>query len=133
MSLQQLRFRRLSCAPVLVLAAVAALLLADVADARPTRTCKSADLRYPFQPGGPKTFGVFKLQITGGTCATAHRVAKAWMKKFEANLSAGRVRLPRSVAGFTFKTLPATAAQTYRERGRKRTTSIRFDYVVPNG
>jgi hypothetical protein len=51
----------------------------------------------------------------------------------EANVAAGRVRLPREVAGFTFTTLPPNAAQTYRERGRKRTTTIRFDYRVPNG
>jgi hypothetical protein len=116
-----------------VLSATAALLPAAVAHARPTLSCKSADLRYPYSSGGPKTFGVFKLRITGGNCTTAHRVAKAWMDRFEANLRAGRVRLPRSVAGFTFSTLPANAAQTYRERGRKRTTTIRFNYRVPNG
>ena len=119
---------------LLAAALVAALLVpAAAADARPTRTCKSADLRYPFQPGGPKTFGVFKLQITGGRCATAHRVAKTWMERFEANLRAGREKLPRLVRGFRFTTLPAKEAQTYRLRGRKGTTSIRFDYVVPNG
>ena len=95
--------------------------------------CKSADLRYPFSPGGPKTFGVFRLRITGGRCATAHRVAKEWMERFEANISAGRVKLPRSVAGFTFTTLSPTEAQTYRERGRRQATTIRFDYRVPNG
>jgi hypothetical protein len=116
-----------------VFATVAALLPYAVADARPTLTCKSVDLRYPFRPGGPKTFGVFKLRITGGNCGTAHRVAKAWMERFEANVRAGRVKLPRSVAGFTFTTLPANAAQTYRERGRRRTTTTRFDYRVPNG
>jgi hypothetical protein len=120
-------------AAAIVLAAVAGLLPSAVADARPTLRCKSADLRYPFESGGPKTFGVFKLRITGGTCATAHRVAKAWMKEFEANVRAGRLELPRAVAGFAFTTLPANAAQTYRERGRRRTTTIRFDYRVPNG
>lgn len=95
--------------------------------------CKSADLRYPFQPGGPKDFGVFKLRVSAGRCATAHRVAKAWMKRFEAALRAGHVRLPHSVDGFTFKTLPAHAAQTYRERGRRGATTIRFDYRIPNG
>src|SRR4051794_14562962 len=108
--------------------AVAAILApAATADARPTRVCSSADLRYPFMPGGPKTFGVFKLQITGGRCPTAHRVAKAWMTGFEAELQAGRVRVERTVRGFRFRTLPANAAQTYRLRGRKGTTSIRFD------
>ena len=111
------------------------LVPAATADARPTRVCKSADLRYPFEPGGPKTFGVFKLQITGGRCATAHRVAKAWMTRFESDLRDGNgpVKLPRSVLGFRFRQLPPNAPQTYRLRGRKGTTSIRFDYVVPNG
>jgi hypothetical protein len=115
------------------LATVATLSPAAVADAKTTLRCKSADLRYPFEAGGPKTFGVFKLRITGGTCATAHRVAKAWMEKFEANVSEGHVKLPRNVAGFAFTTLPPNAAQTYRERGRKRSKTIRFDYRVPNG
>jgi hypothetical protein len=110
-----------------------ALVAAPAAGARPTRDCKSADLRYPFVPGGAKNFGVFKLQITGGTCTTAHRVAAAWMTKFERSITSGSAKPPRSAAGFTFTTLPATAAQTYRERGRKGTTSIRFDYRVPNG
>jgi hypothetical protein len=109
------------------------VLLPGAAVAHAGPQCKSADLRYPFNPGGPKTFGVFKLRITGGHCPTAHRVAKAWMARFEANLRAGRVKLPRSVAGFAFKTLPADAAQTYRERGRKRNMTVRFDYRVPNG
>jgi hypothetical protein len=130
--------RHLGIRPALRLAAVllvaaAALLSSAVADARPTLRCKSADLRYPFQPGGPKTFGVFRLRITGGHCTTAHRVAKRWMKRFEADLSAGQVKLPRSVGGFSFTSLPPTAAQTYNERGRRRTTTIRFDYRVPNG
>jgi hypothetical protein len=112
---------------------MAALLPPAVADARPTLRCKSADLRYPFREGGPKTFGVFKLRITGGGCTTAHRVAKAWMDEFEANIDAGRLELPRMVRGFAFTTLPPDAAQTYRERGRRRATTIRFDYRVPNG
>jgi hypothetical protein len=122
------------CAAAVLLATVAALLPAAIADARPARTCESADLRYPFRPDGPKDFGVFKLRITGGSCTTARRVAKAWMKAFEARLRGpGRLRLPRSVAGFRFTTLPPNAAQTYRERGRRRTTTVRFDYRVPNG
>ncbi len=104
-----------------------------VAHAKSATSCKSADLRYPFMPGGPKSFGVFSLRISDGTCATAHRVAKAWMQRFEANVQAGQVKLPHTVAGFTFKTLPANAAQTYREQGRKDATTIRFDYRVPNG
>jgi hypothetical protein len=131
---QHLRIRLATCAAAVLLATVATLLSLAIADARPTRTCKSADLRYPFNPGGPKDFGVFKLRITGGKCTTAHRVAKAWMRAFEARLRGpGRLRLPRSVAGFRFTTLPPNAAQTYRERGRRRTTTIRFDYRVPNG
>ena len=112
-------------------AIVAAAVLAPGAGA--AVRCKSADLRYPFMPGGPKTFGVFKLRIDGGRCATAHRVAKAWMDEFEANIADGRDDVPREVAGFTFKTLRPNAAQTYRERGRKGSRTIRFDYVVPNG
>src|SRR5689334_16391747 len=87
--------------------AAIALLPAAPADAAP-RTCKSADLRYPFQEGGPKDFGVFKLTIEGGSCATAHRVAKAWKDRFEV-----AYKVPRTVAGFTFKTLKPTEAQSY--------------------
>ena len=108
-------------------------LTAAPAPARVARSCHSADLRYPYTAGGPKTFGVFRLQITGGTCATAHRVAKDWMTRFEANLRRGSEKLPRSVDGFTVTDLPATQAQTYRLRARRHTTSIRFDYRVPNG
>jgi hypothetical protein len=123
------RLRHATCVTAFVLASVAALMGSSIADAKPTR-CKSADLRYPFHPGGPKTFGVFRLKITNGTCATAHRVAKRWMKRFEASPSA---TVPRHVFGFTFKTLPATEAQAYRERGRNGTKTIRFVYRVPNG
>src|SRR5215210_2507650 len=126
------RLRRTLCAAVLLLAGAGAGLPA-AAGAAPARSCRSADLRYPFQPGGPNDFGVFRLRIAGGRCATAHRVAKAWMDRFEANLRAGRIRLPRTVHGFRFKTLPPTAAQTYNERGRRRATTIRFAYRVPNG
>jgi hypothetical protein len=103
------------------------------ANASKTLRCRSADLRYPYRPGGPRTFGVFKLQVTGGRCTRAHRVAKEWMRRFEADIRKGRVRLPRAVDGFAFKTLKPHAAQTYTERGKRRTTTIRFDYVVPNG
>jgi hypothetical protein len=44
-----------------------------------------------------------------------------------------KVKLPKHVEGFTFKTLAPDAAQTYNERGRKGAKTIRFDYVVPNG
>src|SRR4051794_23706981 len=95
----------------LLLCAAVALVPAATAGARPTRSCTSADLRYPFMPGGPNTFGVFKLHVTGGTCKTAHRVAKAWMSKFEANLKAGSEKLPTSAAGYTFAQLPVHEAQ----------------------
>jgi len=101
--------------------------------ASPARNCSSADLRYPFQPGGPKTFGVFQLRIAGGPCATAHRVAAAWMKRFEAAFRAGRTVVPRSVSGFRFTTLPAREAQAFRERGQSATATIWFDYRIPNG
>lgn len=118
-----------------VLAIVLAALLAGagIADAKAPVKCKSADLRYPFMSGGPNDFGVFELRIAGGSCATAHRVAKAWMKRFEAAISAGHVTLPHSVKGFTFKTLHAHMAQTYSERGRKPGATLWFDYRVPNG
>ena len=112
---------------ILPTALLLALLPAATADAKP-RTCKSADLRYPFQEGGPKSFGVFKLTVEGGSCTTAHRVAKAWKDKFEV-----AYKVPRTVAGFTFKTLKPTEAQSYNERGRKGATTIRFVYRVPNG
>lgn len=124
------RHRHLICAG---LAVVAAASVPAPAPAAETRVCTSADLRYPFRPGGPKTFGVFKLQVTGGSCATAHAVAKRWMDRFEASLREGRVRLPRRVRGFRFRSLPPTEAQTYRLRGRRGETTIRFDYRVPNG
>ena len=123
------RLSRLLVAPIVALA----LLPVASADAK-TRTCKSADLRYPFQPGGPKDFGVFRLKATGATCASAHSVAKAWMTRFEANLRrAGKLQLPHQVKGYTFKTLPPNAAQTYRLRGTDGARTLRFDYVVPNG
>jgi len=118
---------------LVAIALAAALVVAPAAAARPTLTCKAADLRYPFVPGGAKNFGVFNLTVTGGSCTTAHRVAKAWMTRFEASIMAGNSKPPKSILGFTFVTLPSNAAQTYRERGRKGTTSIRFDYRVPNG
>jgi hypothetical protein len=109
-----------------------ALLLASAVLVSPahaaTTTCKSADLRYPFQKGGPKTFGVFHLRATGASCATAHSVAAAWKKKFEV-----KYKLPKTVNGYTFTELDATAAQTYRLRGVKGSVRVNFDYVVPNG
>jgi hypothetical protein len=43
------------------------------------------------------------------------------------------VKLPRRAGGYTFTSLPPNAAQTFRLRGRHGTTTIRFDYRVPNG
>ena len=130
---QSLRARRAVRAAGIALVTATMLPPAADANAAPALNCRSADLRYPFEPGGPKTFGVFDLRITDGTCRKAHRVAKAWMAKFELNLLLGEVKLPRRAAGFTFTTLPPDAAQTYRLRGRNGTTTIRFDYRVPNG
>ena len=48
---------------VIALLAALAVLPAATAGAATTQRCKSADLRYPFEPGGPKTFGVFKLRV----------------------------------------------------------------------
>jgi hypothetical protein len=117
---------------VLLLVALCALVPAT-AGATPARSCNSADLRYPFQPGGPKTFGVFELRIAAGPCATAHRVASAWMNRFETAFRAGRTVVPRSVAGFRFMTLPAPEPQEFRERGQSATATIWFDYRIPNG
>jgi hypothetical protein len=119
--------------PAAVLLAVVAVLLPAAAANAKTLTCKSSDLRYAFMPGQPKFFGVHKLRVTGGRCAGAHRVAKAWMKRFEANLKRGSDRLPRHVRGFTFKQVPVRAAQTFGLRGTRGRTVIRFNYVVPNG
>ena len=130
---QSLRVRRAIRAAGIALVTVAVLPPAADANAAAALNCRSADLRYPFEPGGPKTFGVFDLRITDGTCRKAHRVAKAWMAKFELNLLLGEVKLPRRAAGFTFTSLPPDAAQTFRLRGRNGTTTIRFDYRVPNG
>ena len=95
--------------------------------AAPT-TCTSADLRYPFQPGGPKTFGIFRLRVTNGSCSQAHSAARAWKVKFEKHYN-----LPTRAGGFRFTELPPNAPQTYRLRGVKGNTRINFDYVVPNG
>jgi hypothetical protein len=118
-----------ACAAALVLV----VLTAPAAGAATAHRCRSADLRYPFQPGGPKTFGVFALRVTRGRCATAHRVARDWMDHFEGNLLRGHLRLPRKVDGFSFTSLPPREAQTFSERGRRGTTTVRFDYRIPNG
>jgi hypothetical protein len=111
-----------------------ALLAAAPAGAAQARTCKSSDLRFPFQPGGPKTFGVFHLKVTGGSCTTAHRVAKEWKRRFERNIRrAGKLKLPKHVDGFTFTQVPVHAAQTFGLKGVRGATTIRFRYVVPNG
>lgn len=118
-----------------VLAATAALGLGGGVSgaAAAQKVCSSADLRYPFQPGGPRTFGVFALTVEGGSCGTAHAAAKAWAKAYEANVAAGHVRAPKNAGGFRFTTLPAKAAQELRERGRRGGVTVRFAYRVPNG
>lgn len=126
-----LRIRHAAVATALATAALG--FAAPTAGAATATHCRSADLRYPFQPGGPKSFGVFHLRVAGGSCRTAHRVAREWMDRFEGELLRGHVRLPRHVFGFAFKTLPAREAQSYNERGRRSATTIRFDYRVPNG
>jgi hypothetical protein len=118
---------------LVVLAAAMFALPATAGAAASSRSCNSTDLRYSFSPGGPKTFGVFKLQIANGTCTTAHRVAKAWMHRFETAFRAGHLVLPRTVSGFMFKTSPAHVPQTYLARGRRGTTGISFEYRIPNG
>src|SRR3954451_3744157 len=121
------------CTIAILTTALAASLPAAADAAAAVHVCKSGDLRYSFSQGGPKDFGVFKLSIQGGTCTTAHRVAKAWMKKFERNLHNGSEKRPRSVRRFTFKGLPSKEAQTLRERGTRDLTTINFKYRVPNG
>jgi hypothetical protein len=116
-----------------LLLSVVVLSLALAAPAAARSTCSSGDLRYPFMPGGPKDFGVFSLSVDGGSCSTAHRVAKSWMRAFEANIARGSTKLPKKAAGFAFKTLPATAAQQYNERGRRGAVTVRFAYRIPNG
>jgi hypothetical protein len=111
----------------------AGLLPASAAAASSQRTCPSVDLRYPFEPGGRLDFGVFGLRIAHGSCTTAHRVAAAWMSRFEKAFRAGHLVVPRAVYGFAFKTLPAHDAQEFRERGQMGTTTIWFDYRIPNG
>lgn len=118
---------------LIVAASLVALGPAATTASTTVRKCNSRALRYPFRAGGPKTFGVFKLRIAGGECASAHRVAKDWMSRFEASFRAGRLRLPRSVDDFSFTNVPVHAAQTFSERGRMRQVTIWFDYVVPNG
>jgi hypothetical protein len=116
---------------LLLLAVLAAGLSAAPAGAGPV--CTSADLRYPFQPGGPKAFGVFGLKIDGGSCTTAHRVAKAWMKAYEANIARGNETRPRSAAGFRFTTVPNHKVQELSERGTRGAVTVRFAYRIPSG
>jgi hypothetical protein len=117
----------------IILLALAASLPATAGAAAAVHVCKSSDLRYSFSQGGPKDFGVFKLRISGGTCSTAHRVAKSWMTKFERNLHNGSDKRPHKARGFAFTELPVKEAQTFRERGRRDATTITFKYRVPNG
>jgi len=114
----------------------ACLLPGTAAATSAPRSCHSADLHYPadlFAPNGPRIFGVFGLRIAHGPCTTAHHVAQDWMRRFETAFRAGRTIVPRSVDGFRFKTLPAHEAQEFRERGQMGTTTIWFDYRIPNG
>ena len=115
---------------------IGACLLPVMAAAAPTpaHRCNSADLRYPFMPGGPRTFGVFKLRIAHGPCATAHRIAQEWMSRFETSFrGGGPLRVPRLVDGFRFKTQPIPEVQAFPERGQTGATTIWFDYRIPNG
>jgi hypothetical protein len=121
-----------SLLPALAIASL--LALAPAAEAAKPRSCQSADLRYPFEPGGPETFGVFKLRVTGASCTVGHHAAHAWMAEFEASLRGeGPLKLPRTAGGFNWKELQPNAAQTYRLRGTKGSKRVTFDYVVPNG
>src|SRR3974390_3069538 len=87
-----------------------------------------------YGPGGSAVVPrPFELRVAAARCVTAHQVAQAWRTRFEAAFRASHVRLPRSVDGFTFTTLPAHVAQTYRERGQRQTTTIWFEYRIPNG
>jgi hypothetical protein len=125
---------RVSLFTITLLTAACLLTGSAAASASPQpHGCPSSDLRYPFEPGGPKDFGVFRLRIAQGSCATAHSVAKTWMRRFEAAFRAGRIALPRSVAGFKFTSLPPDAAQMFRERGQRAAMTIWFDYQIPNG
>jgi hypothetical protein len=78
----------------------------------------------------PHDFGVHRLRISGGSCATAHRIAKRFDHRMRTSMTGNP---PRHVHGWTFKSLPPTAAQTFRMRGRKGAKTVRFDYLVPNG
>ena len=116
------------------LALVILLAAAPATEAAKPRSCASADLRYPFEEGGPKTFGVFKLRVTGASCTVGHHAAHAWMAQFEASLRGeGALEVPKRAGGFSWKELKPNAAQTYRLRGTKGKTTVTFDYVVPNG
>ena len=109
------RHIRIGAAALLVV--VTCTLAAAKAAATPLRSCSSADLRYPFQPGGPRAFGVFELRIAGGPCATAHRVAAAWMKQFAAYAATDPLGNPDIALSFTprgmrrFQRLTAELAQ----------------------
>jgi hypothetical protein len=61
------------------------------------------------------------------------KLSDDWKDRPASCVLGGHVRLPRSVDGFTFTTLPAHVPQTYRERGRMGATTIWFTYQIPNG
>jgi hypothetical protein len=111
-----------------ILLAFAVVLVVAVPAQAATTSCSSKDLRYPFRPGGAKTFGVFHLRVANGSCSTAHKAARAWKVKFEKHYN-----VPKSAGGFAWTELAPNAAQTYRLRGVKGKTRVNFDYVVPNG
>jgi hypothetical protein len=112
----------------------ACLLPATASGSTRAHRCNSTDLRYPFMPGGPRSFGVFELRVANGRCATAHRIAEEWMRRFEASFRGrGPLRVPRLVEGFRFTTLQIPEVQAFPERGRKGATTIWFDYRIPNG
>jgi hypothetical protein len=119
---------RLTAAALAVTAA--ALVAAAPAPAATSHHCASRDLRFPFQPGMAKTFGVHRLRISGGSCATAHRIAKRFDHRFRTSQSENP---PRHVHGWTFESLPFKAAQTFRLRGTEGARVVRFNYLVPNG
>ncbi len=116
------------------LAILAVLAVAPAAEAK-TRSCASADLRYPFEPGGPKTFGVFKLRVTGAPCMTAHHAAHAWMAEFEASLRGDGAA--RDAEHGRRVPLEASCRRTPRRpiacAAPRAKTRVTFDYVVPNG
>ena len=118
---------------VAVLATFASALAAApaaIASTDGAQRCRAADLRYGIQDGMPRDFGVWRLRVTGGSCTTAHRVARAFQLKL---IQSPTGKVPRTVAGFQIDQLPPHAAQTYTLRATRGRTIVEFDEVVPNG